>query len=111
MKAIDVYRAALLLCGYDQNEEYVLGEENTDKLFFVNRALMDLRKEMIYDVTTDIIANTKTLDALITGVAFYLAIKYCKSDTANYLCTLYNSKRAIALGGVARIKNSPFFRI
>ena len=110
MKAIEIYRSALILCGNDVNEEYVLGEENSDKLYFVNRALMDLRKETVSDISSEIYANTKTTDAIILGVAFYLAVKYCKNDIATFLSELYNSKRAIALGGINRVKNSLFYR-
>lgn len=111
MRAIDIYREATVLCGGELNGEYVLGEENVDKLFFVNRALMDLRKVRIYEMTADIIANEKTIDAIICGVAYYISVKYCRHETAAFLSELYNCKRAIALSNVSRVKNSPFYRV
>ncbi len=110
MKVIDIYRSALMMCGSNTNDEYVLGEENDDKLYFVNRALMDLRREMVYDLASPVYYNQKTIDAIVCGVAFYLAVKYCKTEIATYLSQLYDRKRAIALGAVGKIHNSQFFR-
>ena len=110
MKVIDIYREGLALYSDYTNEEYILSDDGLDKVFFVNRTLSDLKKDPVSDVNSEIEVNTKTAEALICGVAYYLSIKYCRNDKAAFLCDMYNSKRSIALSGVSRIRCSSVFK-
>ncbi len=110
MKVIDIYREGLILYSEDINEEYLSGNDSLDKVFFVNRALSDLKKDPVSDANSEIEVDLKTAEALICGVAYYLSIKYCRNDKAAFLCDMYNSKRSIALSGISRIKCSSVFK-
>lgn len=110
MKAIDIYREGLALCENDANEEYLLRDEGVDKVFFVNRALSDLKKEPLVSINSEIETDTKTAEALICGVAYYFAIKYNRNDKSAFLADMYNAKRAIALSSVGKIRCSSVFK-
>lgn len=110
MKAIDIYCQGQILCGNNANEEYLLKETGIDKVFFVNRALSDLKRDIIPNINCEISADTKTLDALICGVAYYLALKYNSNEKSAFLSDMYNSKRAIALSKISNIKCSRVFK-
>ena len=110
MKAIDIYREGYILYGEDTNEEYLFKDRGDDKVFFVNRALADLKMEAVTDVNCEIEADTKTADALVFGVAYYLSVKYCRSDKASFFSDMYNAKRSAALSKVSKIKCSSVFK-
>lgn len=111
MKAIDIYKTGLIMSGLDGNEEFIVCETNgADQLFFINKVLLDLRIPTIGSIEDELDVNMYTVDAISSGIAYYLSLRASDRDRTAFLCDLYNAKRASAMSSIARIKFGCFFK-
>ena len=71
MKAIDLYKTGLIMSGGDGDEEFLITcDHRTDELFFINRALADLKLPPADSVGDEIEGSFAVLDAVSCGIAY-----------------------------------------
>ena len=111
MKAIDLYKTALIMAGADADEEFIItGKGVADELFYINKVLADLKIRPIDSLDQELNISIYTADALSAGIAYYISLRASDKERAAFLCDLYNAKRASALSNITRIKYSSVFR-
>ena len=111
MKAIDLYKTALIMSGNDSDEEFIItGRSGADELFYINKVLADLKMRPIDSIGQVLDINIYTADAISSGIAYYLSLRASDKDRTAFLCDLYNAKRASALSSITHIKCSRIFK-
>lgn len=106
MKAIDLYKVGLIMSGTDGDEEFIItGRANADQLFFVNKVLSDLNLPPVSSIGDELSIKTAAADAISAGIAYYIALRSSDKDRVEFLCDLYNAKRASAMSCITRVKS------
>lgn len=101
MTGFDVYKRCLALLGYTSaDEETIEGKTLISRMpEIINQIALDLRLEPQINLSSNIEAETEILDALCNGCAMLMALSEGDSAKNQLFATIYNSKRASALGG------------
>lgn len=106
MKLINYYKKGLILSGQQKDEERIFVGEAPDELFFINQALTDLQEKEAQSVFEERELAPLKSDALSYGIAYLLSIHANDGKMSSYLSSIYNGKRAAALSGKAKIKDT-----
>lgn len=106
MKMIELYRRAVLLTGEGNDGEYLINNDNSDELFYINQALSELGLNRIDSPLTECNLSSMQIDAAVYFIAYLISLKNGDSQRSEYLCSLFTLKRSAALSATSKRKNT-----
>ena len=101
MTGFEIYKRCLALLGYTSSDDETVQSKTLLSRMpeIINQIALDLRLEPISSLSSKIDAEAEILDALCNGCAMLLALSEGDGGKNQLFATIYNSKRASALGG------------
>lgn len=106
MKVIELYRKAVILSGERNDGEYLINNDNTDELFYINQALSELGLDTVDSPLKEYSLSLMQIDAAVYFIAYLLSLKNGDSQRSEYLCSLFTLKRSAALSATSKRKNT-----
>ncbi len=108
MKVKEILKEALGIVGFSYSQMIDTMPFSADCLSLINVAFIDIGKEKVTDLETQITLNKKEYEVLLYGIARAVTL-YLGDTIKNAAVTdIYNAKRKAFLSGVAKIKNVNF---